>query len=75
MELWQAEGKIMLTFIHSKCLIKFFVCVPFSLNTPFISPFVLVHCFSLTATGWTSAAFCPNHTMALQISSESTGCE
>lgn len=75
MELQQAEGKIMLTFIRSKCFVKFFVYVPFSLTLPFTSPYFLVYCFSLTATGWTSAAFCPNHTMALQISSESTGCE
>lgn len=27
---------------------------------------------SQMATGWTSAAFCPNHTMALLITSEST---
>ena len=31
--------------------------------------------FSQMSTDWTTAAFCPNHTMALQISSESTGCE
>lgn len=71
MELQQAEGKIMLAFIRSRCFVKFFVCVRFFPNAPFTSPY----CFSQTATGWTSAAFCPNHTMALQITSESTGCE
>lgn len=48
---------------------------PFFPNSPFISAFVLVYCFSLTAEVCASAAFCPNHTMALQISLESTGCE
>lgn len=75
MELQQAEGKIMLGFIRSKCFVKFFVCVPFFPNTPFTPPYVPGYCFSQTAAGWTSAAFCPNHTMALQITSESTGCE
>lgn len=39
-------------------------------NVPFISQFVLVYCFPQVATGWTSAAFCPDHTIAMQISSE-----
>lgn len=65
----------MLTFIRPNVLCKVLCLCSLFLNTAFTSLCLLVYCFPLTATGWTSAAFCPNHTMALQISSESTGCE
>lgn len=42
MELQKAEGKIMLTFIRSKCFVKFFVYVLFSLTLLLR----LVYCFS-----------------------------
>lgn len=37
MELQQAEGKIVLTFIRSKCFVKFFVYLLFSLTLLFTS--------------------------------------
>ena len=88
MELQRAEGKILLTFIRSKCFVKFFVCVFLSPTLLFFfffffffyvsassGPLLFFVFFLLTATGWTSAAFSPNHSVALQISSESSGCE
>lgn len=84
MELQQAEGKIMPTFIRSKCFVKFFVYALFQpprhsfYYTTSSSSSIVVFFFSFktqTATGSTSAAFCPDRTMALPISSESNGCE
>lgn len=45
---------------------------PFMYLQPYCCRFF---CFFSTDTGWTCAAFSPNHTMASQISSESAGCE
>lgn len=58
-----------------KVFAEFFV-YSFPYRSFYVSSSLLFVClFFITVTGWTSAALYPNHTMALQISSESTGCE
>lgn len=55
MELQRAKGKIMLTFIRSKCFVKFFVCI-FLSPTLFFFFFtflrLLVHCFFYANGHW-----------------------